>query len=757
MQRSRGPLSLALVALAALVLPLFNTDAASAATFTTAVVNTGQYREGTDEAAKLFDPLVVNRIDLTVPQPTMDYLNAHTSGDYPGSHGEYQPAAMTFTTTGPGGTTTPSMQVGIRLKGGWGSGYRNMDGKPAFKVKINYSVKGQRLYGLKKLTINNMLQDRSMLHEPIGYRLFRAVGVPASRAGYVRVFVNGADHGLHLNLETYDTVSLKKRFISTKHLYEGAYWQDILPGQAQAMQVDEGDPLDKTDITTLADINNIDTSNSVAVNQWFTDVQKYADMRELLHEWAAERYLASWDGYSWQIKNNYYVHFDAQGIASILPSGIDQTSTGNLSMIDYNASGQMFVNCMASVSCKAYYFGAVNTVRATAEALNLTKMIDDIESVISEDVTSDPRREYGIWDWTWGVQDSRNFHTYRASQVISETDDNLPSDIKLSYNYDVWTTGATYSPTTTKEGPAIPSYAVINGNPTCSVDTATGVVTAKALGWCRVRAKVQATSGYGASLTYFTFLVGSVEGALDVSQLGSLSFGQTKSITVDAATAASTVITVTGPCTLLGSELTATSGSGVCKVTVKAPSDGIYKATSSVQNVTLSRTTERTFEISKTTGFTNTLPQGGYITLTRAPSKVSGACSVTALKVKALAAKGKCTISFAKWSDANHNYLALTKSVTMTSATQTFPTTVTAAGVSVYTGSFRLAKTANVITNWGQQATFTTNANCQVVTEPNGNTFAYSLSSGQCKVTLSVPKRFGLKALTRNWVLNYKG
>ena len=757
MQRSRGPLSLALVALAALVLPLFNTDAASAATFTTAAVNTGQYREGTDPAAKLFDPLVINRIDLTVPQPTMDYLNSHTSGDYPGSHGDYQPASMTFTTTGAGGTTTPSMQVGLRLKGGWGSGNRNMDGKPAFKVKINYSVKGQKLYGLKKLTLNNMVQDRSMLHETVGYRLFRAVGVPADRAGYVRVFVNGADHGLHLNLETYDSVSLAKRFVSTKHLYEGAYWQDIIPGQAEAMQVDEGDPLDKTDIQTLANINNINPGDTNQVNQWFTDVQKYADMRELLHEWAVERYIADWDGYSWTIKNNYYVHFDAQGIASILPSGIDQTSTGGLSMLDANSSGQMFINCMYSVSCRAYYFGAVNTVRTAAAALNLPQMIDDIASMISNDVMSDPRREYGTWEWSWAVQDSRDFHTYRASQVISETDAKAPSDLKVSYNFDAWTVGSTFTPTITKAGPAIPSYAVINGNSTCSIDAVTGVVTAKALGWCRVRAKVQATPDYGASLSFFTFLVGTVEGALDVNKLGSLAFGQTKSIAVDAATAASTVITVTGPCTLSGTELTATSGTGACTVTVKAPSDGIYKATSNVQKVTLSRTNERTFAISKTLGFANSLPQGGTITLTRAPSKVVGACSVSSLKLKALAAKGKCTLSFAKWSDSNHNYPAISKSITMISGTQTLPSTVTAAGTFDYPGNFRLAKTISVISTWGQAATFTSNANCQVIVEGDGTTTAYSLTTGQCKVTLSVPKRFGLKALTRTWTLNYKG
>ena len=757
-QRSRGPLTLALVALAALVLPIFNTDAASAASIAPAAVNTGQYREGTDEAAKLFDPLVVNRIDLNVPQATMDYLNAHTSGDYPGSHGEYQPASMTFTTKGAGGTTTPRMQVGLRLKGGWGSGNRNMDGKPAFKVKINYSVKGQKLYGLKKLTLNNMVQDRSMLHETIGYRLFRAAGVPASRAGYVRVYVNGVDHGLHLNLETYDSVSLDKRFISTKHLYEGAYWQDILPGQAEAMQVDEGDPLDKSDIQALAAVNNISQYSPSQVSQWFTDVQKYADMREMIHQWAVERYIADWDGYSWQIKNNYYVHFDAQGIASILPSGIDQTSTGGLGFLDANSVGQMFANCMASIPCKSYYLGAVNKVRATAQSLNLTQMIDDVSAAIQSDVMTDPRREHSYDDWTWAVADSKNFHNNRPAQANYETNSNTASDVKVSYNYDDWAVGSTATPITTKVGPANPFYTVINGTQNCTVNSGSGVVTATAIGWCRVSAKVPSTTGFSASLHFFTFLVGSIEGALEVTPVASLTFGQTRSLSINASTAASVTVSATGPCTVSGSDITATSGTGVCKLTVKAPSDGIYKAATSTQNIKLAKSTERSFAISKTLGFTNTtLPSGGAITLTRAPIKAAGACSVSGLKLKALAGKGKCTVSFAKWSNTNSNYSAYSKSLTMISATQTFPSAVTVGGTFNYQGSFQLASKIDVVTNWGQSAKFTTNENCQVIVEGDGKTYAYPVTTGQCKVTLSVNARFGLKALTRSWTLNYNG
>jgi hypothetical protein len=93
----------------------------------------------------------------------------------------------------------------------------------------------------------------------------------------------------------------------------------------------------------------------------------------------------------------------------------------------------------------------------------------------------------------------------------------------------------------------------------------------------------------------------------------------------------------------------------------------------------------------------------------------------------------------------------------MISATQTFPSAVTAAGTFKYQGSFKLASKIDVVTNWGQSAKFTSNENCQVIVEGDGKTYAYPVTTGQCKVTLSVNARFGLKPLTRTWTLNYNG
>jgi spore coat protein CotH len=733
---------------------ILGTDAATAATPTkpAAVVNTGQYREGDDPAAPLFDPLVVHRIDMTVPQASIDYMNQHSSGAAPGSHGDYQPATMTFTNK-LNNQTTPVMDVGIRLKGGWGSA-RNMDQKPAFKVKMNYSVKGQTLYGLKKLTLNNMVQDNSMLHEVVGYRLFRAVGVPSSRAGYVRIYINGQDYGLHLNVETYDMVSLARHFATTTHLYEGAYWQDLVNSQYDAMQVDEGDSAVKTDLQNLAAANTIDPYNPSQVSTWFTEVQKYADLNEMITEWATERYIADWDGYSWQIKNNYYAHFDAQGIASILVSGIDQTSTGGLGIFDANSASQMFQNCMASAPCTALYVGALNKVRATAISLDLDKMIQDVQSAITTDVASDPRKAQSFNDFNWAVQDSRNFHANQPASVANQTNFNKSSNVSLSYTYEWWVNGAKFTPTTAHGGTAAAVFSVVNGADRCSINSSTGVVTVIKLGWCRVSVSVPASTGWGASLNYFTFLPGTVVGSVTIAPVASLAYDSTTTLDVTADSIATPALTVEGPCLIVGQTLTATAGSGTCVVGVSVPSDGTYTSASATISVKLVRAQALPYEISNTKGFTTqALPKGGVIALVRNATKMTGPCKLTGKVLKANADRGVCQVSFAKWNDALFNHAAQVTKIKLVSATQVFAKDLTPTGTFSYRDGLQLSIKSPVLTNWLQEGEFSTNGNCETSVDMGGSTWAFDTSGLPCKVTISVGKLFGLKGLTRTWIL----
>src|SRR5262249_24800029 len=87
--------------------------------------------------------------------------------------------------------------VGIHLKGSTGS-FRSLDDKPAFTLNFDRFSRGTRFHGLRKIHLNNSVEDPSYLNEMIGSELFRAAGVPAPRVTHARVELNGTPLGLYV-------------------------------------------------------------------------------------------------------------------------------------------------------------------------------------------------------------------------------------------------------------------------------------------------------------------------------------------------------------------------------------------------------------------------------------------------------------------------------------------------------------------------------------------------------------------------------
>jgi spore coat protein CotH len=129
-----------------------------------------------DDAAPLYDPANVAQIDFTISDEAREALEAKPT--------EYVDA--TFALAADGIDYGPET-VEVRLKGT--TSFRPLGEKAAFKVKF---PKANRLLGLKSITLNNMVQDPSMVRETLGYEILRAAGVAAPRTGFAYVRVNGA-------------------------------------------------------------------------------------------------------------------------------------------------------------------------------------------------------------------------------------------------------------------------------------------------------------------------------------------------------------------------------------------------------------------------------------------------------------------------------------------------------------------------------------------------------------------------------------
>lgn len=357
----------------------------------------------TDQAAWLFDSHRVVEIDLEVPQASIDVLEADPD--------EYREATLTL---GAGGKTYGPMKVGLRRKGG--STLRTFAGKTAFKVKFN-EFGGKKFEGLKRLTLNSMIQDRSMFHETLAYDVFRDFGVAAPRTGYAFVRVNGTGFGLYLSVETLDDVSLPRWFPTTQHLYEGSPHEDLDPGNQGAFEVDEGDDSDLADLEAL-----IAAANGVA-GDWSDGMDAVADLEQVTRMWAVERYVGHWDGYAGEDlpeldnPNNFYLHSDAAGVFSMLPWGTDQT--WHIRIPFDEDGGLLFDRCLADASCNTLYVSALEELRPVVAGLELDRRAQEIAALLAPcQAIEDPvRREATAADLESSVISSREFIAARPREL----------------------------------------------------------------------------------------------------------------------------------------------------------------------------------------------------------------------------------------------------------------------------------------------------------------------------------------------------
>ena len=90
--------------------------------------------------------------------------------------------------------------VGIRAKGNTSlTTVSSMDSdRYSFKIDFGHYDSGNSYYGLDKLSLNNLIQDATMMKDYLAYRLMGSFAVNAPLCSYVYITVNGEDWGFQL-------------------------------------------------------------------------------------------------------------------------------------------------------------------------------------------------------------------------------------------------------------------------------------------------------------------------------------------------------------------------------------------------------------------------------------------------------------------------------------------------------------------------------------------------------------------------------
>lgn len=348
-----------------------------------------------DEAAALYDPSAVVFIDLT--------LSAEAEANLEAEPDKYVKGTFSLTKSSDG---TPAGEepapavaerpVELRLKGSVGGSFRKLSEKAGFKLKFKAA---NAVLGLRKMTLNNMVQDPSMVHETLAYAAFRATGVPASRTGFAYLRVNGEDFGVYLNLENLDDIALARIFGApfddeVQHLYEGERGDDVFPGGAAGFEIDEG-PDDRGDLEAL--VEAVNDEGGIPFSQ---RLAPHAELIEMGRMWAVEKYIDHWDGYAGHTDqaqaeaeerpNNYYLYSDPSGRFQMMPWGTDQSwiptigvGTPGREVTFGGPGGLLFNKCLKDKECFRAYWAGLNLATQTISGLDPGAQAEDIADLLA--------------------------------------------------------------------------------------------------------------------------------------------------------------------------------------------------------------------------------------------------------------------------------------------------------------------------------------------------------------------------------------
>lgn len=311
--------------------------------------------------------------------------------------------------------------IGVRIKGRLGS-YRELTGKPAFKLDLDRFQGEARLEGLKAVSLNNMVQDYAQVHERAAYGVFRAMGIPAPRVGYAWVRINGDDYGLYSLVEEYDDEFLEANFQDPSgNLYDGDYYLpdngnyvllDFVASSQDLIQLDEGTDVGLADVHALTDA----IAASAGTSSFQSTVGALADLDQHARFLAVTAWIGHYDSYSYY-SNNYRVYFDPAdgGRALMMPWDPDWAFYSGTAIT--SPLGVLSAACFADAECHADAQAVRDEIDDVLAREGVWEDIEATMTLIRPAIEEDTRREVSLGYLDYYQDDLESWFQRRTGEM----------------------------------------------------------------------------------------------------------------------------------------------------------------------------------------------------------------------------------------------------------------------------------------------------------------------------------------------------
>jgi hypothetical protein len=220
---------------------------------------------------------------------------------------------------------------GFREKGNASNSLTTFGKKKPFKIAFDEFL-NQTLDGLKKINLNNFINDPALVHDATSFKLMRDAGLVAPRTSYTKLWVNGEYIGLYIIIENVDKTFLKTHFGSSDN--DGNLYKTDR-GASVSLNWLGSDPQPYRDaglkLTTNEEIDDwsgfisfVDFVNNYSGDDFKEQLEKKFDVHNYLKVLAVEKCVRSWDSY-WGGGNNYYIYEHPDGKMRWIPWDMNET------------------------------------------------------------------------------------------------------------------------------------------------------------------------------------------------------------------------------------------------------------------------------------------------------------------------------------------------------------------------------------------------------------------------------------------------
>lgn len=200
--------------------------------------------------------------------------------------------------------------------------------KRSLNVSIDFSDENQRLYGYKTLNLLNSHEDPSFLHTVLYSKIARAY-IPAPKANFVHVVINGESWGIYANAQQFDKIFLTENYGSDK----GARWKvrgnpgadgglryvgDDLEEYESRFQMKSGG---KKDWKALIEVCRV--IDETPTDELKDAIEPILDVDGVLKFLALDNVLINGDGY-WTRASDYSLFRDGAGKFHLIPHDMNE-------------------------------------------------------------------------------------------------------------------------------------------------------------------------------------------------------------------------------------------------------------------------------------------------------------------------------------------------------------------------------------------------------------------------------------------------